>query len=104
MLERTNPEGQVWNAANGNGESTSSPYGVFEGKTIFDSLDFLAANILLLIGGLLISVFIGWFVPKQIKLDEIGVEEGLFFNFCRCMIRFVIPPVLLVSLGMGIAE
>jgi len=77
---------------------------VFEGKTIFDSLDFLAANILLLIGGLLISVFIGWFVPKQIKLDEIGVDEGLFFNFWQFMIRFVIPPVLIISLVMGIAE
>ena len=76
----------------------------FEGKTIFDSLDFLAANILLLIGGLLISVFIGWFVPKQIKLDEIGVDEGLFFNFWQFMIRFVIPPVLVISLVMGIAE
>jgi NSS family neurotransmitter:Na+ symporter len=76
----------------------------FEGKTIFDSLDFLAANILLLIGGLLISVFIGWFVPKQIKLDEIGVDEGLFFNFWQFMIRFVIPPVLVVSLVMGISE
>ncbi len=76
----------------------------FEGKTIFDALDFLAANILLLIGGLLISVFIGWFVPKHIKLDEIGVEEGLFFNFWRFMIRFVIPPVLVIVLVMGITE
>ena len=76
----------------------------FEGKTIFDSLDFLAANILLLIGGLLISVFIGWFVPKKIKLDEIGVDEGLFFNFWQFMIRFVIPPLLVVSLVMGISE
>ena len=76
----------------------------FEGKTIFDALDFLAANILLLIGGLLISVFIGWFVPKHIKLDEIGVEEGLFFNFWRFMIRFVIPPVLVIVLIMGITE
>ncbi len=64
----------------------------------------MAANILLLIGGLLVSVFIGWFVPKHIKLDEIGVEEGLFFTFWRFMIRFIIPPVLIVVLIMGIAE
>jgi NSS family neurotransmitter:Na+ symporter len=76
----------------------------FAGKTIFDSLDFMAANILLLIGGLLISVFIGWVVPKHIKLDEIGVQEGLFFTFWRFMIRFVIPPVLLIVLVMGIME
>jgi NSS family neurotransmitter:Na+ symporter len=76
----------------------------FEGRTIFDSLDFLAANILLLIGGLLISVFIGWVVPKHIKLEEMGVHEGLFFTFWRFMIRFVIPPVLLIVLIMGITE
>ena len=75
----------------------------FEGKTIFDSLDFLAANILLLIGGLLISIFMGWFVSKHIKLDEMGVDEGLFFTCWRFMIRFVIPPVLLISLVFGIS-
>jgi len=76
----------------------------FVGKTIFDTLDFLAANILLLLGGMLLSVFFGWLVPKQLKLDELGVSEGAFFTFWRFMIRFVIPPVLLVVLVMGIAE
>jgi NSS family neurotransmitter:Na+ symporter len=76
----------------------------FAGKTVFDSLDFLAANILLLLGGLLTSVFFGWFVPKQLKLDEIGVRDGVFFAFWRIMIRFVIPPVLFIVLVMGISE
>ena len=34
---------------------------LFAGKTIFYSLDFLAANILLLIGSMLVAVFFGWF-------------------------------------------
>ena len=76
----------------------------FEGKTIFDSLDFLAANILLLIGALLTSVFFGWLVPKHLKLDEMGVQDGLFFRFWRIMLRFVIPPVLFVVIVMGISE
>lgn len=76
----------------------------FAEKTIFDALDFLAANILLLLGGLLTSVFFGWFVPKQLKLDEIGVAEGPFFTFWRFMIRFVIPVVLFVALVLGITE
>jgi len=77
---------------------------VFVGKTIFDSLDFLAANILLLIGGMLLAIFFGWLVPKQLKLDELGVSDGLFFGFWRFMIRFVIPPVLAIVLIMGISE
>ena len=48
----------------------------FAEKTIFDTLDFLAANILLLVGGLLTSVFFGWFVPKQLELGEIGLADS----------------------------
>lgn len=76
----------------------------FAEKTIFDTLDFLAANILLLVGGLLTSVFFGWFVPKQLKMDEIGLADGPLFAFWRIMIRYVIPPVLLLSLLLGISE
>lgn len=76
----------------------------FAHRTIFDALDFLAANILLLLGGCLTAVFFGWLVPKQLKLDEIGVSDGLLFTFWRFMIRFVVPPVLLIALVMGITE
>ena len=65
---------------------------------IGDTLDTLAANNLLLVGGALSAIFFGWLVPKALKLEEINVQEGLFFGFWRFMIRFVIPPVLLVSL------
>jgi SNF family Na+-dependent transporter len=43
-------------------------------------------------------------VPKQLKLDEINIRDGLLFAFWRFMIRFVVPPVLLVALVMGITE
>jgi NSS family neurotransmitter:Na+ symporter len=76
----------------------------FAGKTIFDSLDFLAANILLLLGALLTSFFFGWLVPKAVKLEEMRVSDGVFFNFWRTMLRFVIPPVLFIVIVMGIAE
>lgn len=76
----------------------------FEGKTIFDALDFMAANILLLVGGFLTSVFFDWFAPKRLKLDEMGVEDGTLFAFWRFMLRFVIPLVLLIALALGISE
>jgi len=76
----------------------------YRGKDIFDTFDTLAANNLLLIGGALAAIFFGWLVPKALKLDEINVQDGLFFNFWRFMIRFVIPPILLISLVMGISE
>jgi hypothetical protein len=43
-------------------------------------------------------------VPKQIKLDELGVDDALFFGFWRFMLRFVIPPVLFIVIVMGVSE
>lgn len=74
----------------------------YAGMGIFDALDHLAANNLLLVGGMLLSIFFGWLVPKALKLEEMGVQDGLFFQFWRVMIRFVIPPILFVVLYKGI--
>ncbi len=76
----------------------------FEGKTIFDALDFLAANILLLVGAMLMSIFFGWLVPKQLKLEEMGLSDGWAYRVWLVLIRFAIPPILLVSLVLGISE
>jgi len=76
----------------------------YVGLDIFDTLDTLAANNLLLIGGAFSAIFFGWLVPKALKLDEINVQDGILFGFWRFMIRFVIPPVLIVTLLMGITE
>ena len=73
-----------------------------QGMTIYAATDFLAANIFLLVGALAISVFFGWLVPKQIKLDAIGVSDGVLFKLWQLVIRWVIPPILLIVLVMGL--
>ncbi|MGI9203722.1 MAG: sodium-dependent transporter [Woeseiaceae bacterium] len=70
----------------------------YDGKNIFNALDHLAANNLLLVGGALSAIFFGWLVPKALKLDELNVQDGLMFTFWRVLIRFVIPPILVVVL------
>ena len=73
-------------------------------ETIFDLLEWFAANILLLIGAALTSIFFGWLVPKKTKLDGMGISDGRFYAFANTMMRYVIPPVLLVALVLGLLE
>ena len=61
-----------------------------EGKTIFDGLDYLTANILLPLGGLLISVFVGWFMKDELVKEEFNVSEGQF-KVIMVLLRYVAP-------------
>ncbi|MDX1405145.1 MAG: sodium-dependent transporter [Woeseiaceae bacterium] len=70
----------------------------YEGMAILTALDHLAANNLLLVGGALSAIFFGWLVPKSLKLEEINVADGFLFALWRILIRFVIPPVLVIVL------
>lgn len=64
------------------------------GKSLFDGADFLTGQILLPVGGLLTSLFIGWYVPKQICRDEFtnnGTLRGSLFSVWLFCVRFVCP-------------
>ncbi|MEI6896678.1 MAG: sodium-dependent transporter [Psychromonas sp.] len=60
------------------------------GKTIFDGLDYLTANILLPLGGLLISVFVGWFMKEAVVKEEFNLSEGQF-KLVMILLRYVAP-------------
>ncbi len=74
----------------------------FAGKNIFSTLDFLAANILLLVGGTLTAIFFGWLAPRAVNLEAFGISDGVLFAFVKFMLRYVIPFVLVVALVMGL--
>ncbi|QKG79528.1 sodium-dependent transporter [Tenuifilum thalassicum] len=64
------------------------------GKSIFDALDFLASNILLPGGGLLIVIFVGWYLKKSDLYDEIsnsGSLKARYFPVYRFIVRFIAP-------------
>ncbi len=73
-------------------------------ETIFDLLEWFAANILLLVGAALTSIFFGWLVPKKTKLAGMGIRDGLFYVYANAMMRYVIPPILFVALVLGLME
>jgi len=61
-----------------------------EGKTIFDGLDYLTANILLPLGGLLISVFVGWFMKDELVKAEFNLPEKQY-KLVMLLLRYVAP-------------
>jgi NSS family neurotransmitter:Na+ symporter len=66
------------------------------GKTLFDLLDYLTANILLPLGGLFIAIFAGWVMSRQASQDELRMGDGLAYRSWRFLLRFVSPLLVLI--------
>jgi NSS family neurotransmitter:Na+ symporter len=61
------------------------------GKTFFDILDYLTANIMLPLGGLLIALFAGWRVRRATCVDEVALGTAPAFNLWYFVIRYISP-------------
>lgn len=69
------------------------------GKTFFELVDFLTANIMLPIGGILIAVFAGWIMNRKNSVDELEMsEDGIGYKVWRFLICYVAPPVVVLVL------
>ncbi len=69
------------------------------GKTFFDLLDYLTANIMLPLGGVLMAVFAGWLMKKSASHDELAISESAYVIW-RFLVRYVTPiAVMLVFLN-----
>lgn len=69
------------------------------GKTIFDTADFLASNIMLPVGGFFIAIFIGWFMDTDKIKAEItsnGMYKVKIYKIYRFLIKFVVPIAILM--------
>ncbi|WP_310551627.1 sodium-dependent transporter [Paenibacillus glufosinatiresistens] len=64
----------------------------FGGKAFFDWMDFLASNVLLPLGGLIVTLFAGYFW-KRVG-DEAGLSAG-WFRLWLFMLRYVAPILVL---------
>jgi NSS family neurotransmitter:Na+ symporter len=72
------------------------------GMNFNDMMDYFSTKILLPLGGLLIAVFAGWIVKKEATRDELSSLNARFYGIWHFLIRFVVPPAVLVILVMGI--
>lgn len=86
--------------------------GVFSGYTFmcfnfFDLLDFIAANVLLPLGGMFISLFIGWRFGKYKSFKEVahgGTLKGWFLAAFIFLTRYFAPAAILVVFVYGLYD
>ncbi len=72
----------------------------FLGKNFFDSLDYLTANIMLPLSGLLIALFAAWRLKKATTLNELNFKNGIYYKSWRIVLGVVAPiGISLVFLG-----
>ena len=87
-------------------------FGPFEGfkifgMTLFDFFDYAASNIMLPVGGMLISIFAGWYLDKNLVRDEVtnrGTLQARYLPVVVFILRYIAPVaiacVLLGQLGL----
>lgn len=61
------------------------------GMNIFDLMDYLTANLVMPIGGMLIAIFAGWFMRDSTLAEELRINTPWLFRTWQFLIRTVTP-------------
>ena len=66
------------------------------GKTFFDVLDYLTANIMLPLGGLCIAIFAGWVMSKENSASELSLKRPLMYKGWNILVKFISPVAVII--------
>lgn len=72
----------------------SLPY-LFKDATVFDTLEYLTANIMLPLGGLFIAIFAAWLMRESSSREELATWPWLYRSW-RWLTRYVTPVAVLI--------
>ncbi|MDH5786559.1 MAG: sodium-dependent transporter [Chromatiales bacterium] len=78
-----------------------SGYKIF-GMPFIDLADYITANILLPLGGLLIAIFVGWKMKKESVADELAIKQTRAFDLWYVVIRYLSPIAIAIVLYLKI--
>ena len=73
-----------------------SMFETFRDSTIFDLLDYLTANIMLPLGGLLIAIFSVWIMHEDASVDELNMGTGFTYQVWHFLVRYVTPIAVII--------
>ena len=68
-----------------------SDFSLIGGRNFLDSMDFIANQILLPLGGMLIAIFVGWYMKKSLIVDELGPINNYLYVLWRFFVKFIAP-------------
>ncbi len=68
------------------------------GKNFFDTMDYLASNWMLPMGGLFIALYAGWVMPRKMQIAEVEDSSSLLFQGWLLLVRFVAPALVILVL------
>lgn len=80
------------------------------GMTLFDLFDFVSSNVLLPVGGMLISIFVGWVLDRSAIDEEIGGSgrpaRRMLVRVIVACLRYVAPVCILIVFlgGLGLFD
>ena len=63
----------------------------FEGKTVFDLIDYATANLMMPLGGILMALFVGWRIKPAALAEDLSFGSAALFKTWLWMIRVVVP-------------
>lgn len=66
-----------------------------DGKTFFETLDFITTNIMLPLGALFIAIFFGWILTKQQITEELNLPDKMLKTFIST-VKFIAPTAVLI--------
>ncbi len=84
----------------------STHYGEFvilKDATAFDLLDYLTANIMLPLGGLMIAIYAGWLMKQEYSRQELNISH-FWYTIWTVLVRYIAPAMVIVVFlnAMGI--
>ncbi|MDO4757499.1 MAG: sodium-dependent transporter [Parabacteroides sp.] len=85
------------------GSLSSLSLGVWDAKFFnlgfFDLLDFVTAKLMLPLGGILVCLFVGWYLKRSLSYDELtnyGLDKAPYFPVYMFLLKYVAPIAILL--------
>lgn len=70
--------------------------GYFGEINLMDKLDYILSNVLLPLGGLATTIFVGWFMEKRTVEDAVDGKLGIFFPLWYIIVKYIAPVLIFI--------